>query len=85
MNKKKEVVLSHLKSYCVEKEIACAGQVEEVVKKSGIEVTGSFGLLLKLLRIPEINLILNAKMVESKSMFRDEVSTFLKARKEAQP
>lgn len=81
MNKKKETVRDHLNGYRIDKEIACVTQVEKVVKKSGIALTESMGLLLKLLQLPEINLILNAKMLESNSMFRKEVSAFLKARK----
>lgn len=85
MAKKKENVRSHLKGYEMEKEIACAVQVEAVVKKNGISLTESFEVMLKLLRIPEINLLMNAKMVESMSMFRDEISVFLKVHKEGQP
>ena len=75
--KKKESIHRNVNSYDMEKEVACAAQVEAFLKKSGIAMTGSFGLLLKLLRIPEINLVLNAKLIEYISMFHNEVNEFL--------
>lgn len=77
---KKESIHRDVNSYDMAKEVACAAQVEELIDTHGLKISGSFGLMLKLLRLPEINLLLNARLVECISMFKDEVEALLDAR-----
>lgn len=73
MTNKADCTKRVLSEFNTDKEVACAEQVAQVVEESGIELTRSLELMLRLLRVPELNFILNAKVTELKFLFGDKL------------